>query len=441
MSSARLSSTGLPRRDFLRKLGAGAATAIGAGYGLSVWEWADPAAAASSARAGSLGSAANGRTLVVVEMGGGNDGLNMVVPHAQGAYRDLRPTLAVTDPIDLDGEIGLHPALAKLAKRFEHGNVAIVEGLGYDDPDLSHFGSFAIWWSAKGGAGGAGWLGAYLDQTVGFDDPLAAITIGPGPSPALRGSQSFATTIADNTGLQPRLPAWADDADALLDAWSGFAPAKLDNRYLVGQVQRAVGLTVQARTELAKALQDGESSGASSSASSGAGANRADAARRGQYNDTVLADSLTLAAQLVRSSATPRIIYVNGIGDFDTHQGEADRHPALMAQLDAGIDGLFTELGDAADQVALMTVSEFGRRPGENGGGTDHGTANAHFVIGPKVKGGRYGAPPSLTDLDETANLRHTTDFRRLYATALDWLGAESQPVLGDDFKPLNVFH
>ena len=163
-------------------------------------------------------------------------------------------------------------------------------------------------------------------------------------------------------------------------------------------------------------------------------------ARRAQYLDNTLADSLSLAAQLIQSDARPRVVYVNGFGDFDTHQGEAQRHPALMQQLDAGIDALFTGLGDAAGSVTLITVSEFGRRPAENGSGTDHGTANAHLVVGPKVAGGRYGEPPSLTALDATANLVHTVDFRRLYATALDWLGVEAAPVLGDDFKPFDVF-
>ncbi len=132
------------------------------------------------------------------------------------------------------------------------------------------------------------------------------------------------------------------------------------------------------------------------------------------------------------------MIYVSGIGDFDTHFGEAQRHPALMQQLDDGIDGFFTALGDHADDVVLATVSEFGRRPAENGDGTDHGTANAHFVVGPAVQGGRFGAPPSLTELDRTANLVHTTDFRSLYATLLDrWLGVDAGEVLGGDFERL----
>jgi len=427
-----MSTNDLPRRDFLRRLGVGAAAAVGAGYGLSVWEWPGQPAGAAMSSAGELRATPNGHTLVVVEMGGGNDGLNMVVPHAQGAYHDLRPTLGVTNAIDLDGEIGLHPALTKLAKRYQAGNVAIVEGLGYDQPDLSHFGSFAIWWSAKGGAGGSGWLGAYLDGTVGFDDPLAAIGIGPLPSPALRGAKSFATNIADSSGLQPQLPDWLDDSDALLRAWRGFAPASIDPTRLVGQVQRAVGLTVKARDDLAKALTGGATSKTPPASTA--------AARRAQYLDNSLADSLSLASQLIRSDARPRVVYVNGFGDFDTHQGEAQRHPALMQQLDAGIDALFTGLGDTAGSVTLITVSEFGRRPAENGSGTDHGTANAHLVVGPKVAGGRYGEPPSLTALDATANLVHTVDFRRLYATALDWLGVEAAPVLGEAFKPFDLF-
>src|SRR5687767_14109312 len=252
-----MSRSSLSRRDFLRTLGVGTATAVGAGYGLSVWEWGGSPAGAAVLSAGDLGDP-RGRTLVIVEMGGGNDGLNTVVPIADGRYRDLRPTLAVTDALDLDGEVGLHPKLANLAKRYRDGEVAIVHGLGYDDPDLSHFGSFGIWWSAKGGSGGGGWLGAYLDGTVGFDDPLAAIAIGPRRAPALLGRKSFATSIADTTGLQPRLPAWVDDADGLLDAWSDFEPAKVDTSTLVGQVQRAVALTGQARIDLEKSLDDAD---------------------------------------------------------------------------------------------------------------------------------------------------------------------------------------
>ncbi len=419
------------RRDFLQRLGFGSAAVVAGGYGLSVWDWDGPRAGASALGAGALGEGAKGRTLVVVEMAGGNDGLNTVVPLNASAYHDLRPTLAVTDPIALDADIGLHPNLAKLAQRYDRGQVAIIEGLGYPDPDLSHFGSIAIWWSARGGSGQSGWIGAYLDGTVGYDDPLAAIGIGPGPSPALLGQRSFATTIADSSGLQPRLPAWLDEPDDLLAAWGSVGLAKVDATTLVRQVQRAVGLTVKARADLDRSLtvrDDGPDD------AMGAASGRA-------YQDASVVDSLALAAELIRSPAKPRVIYVSGIGDFDEHFGEVQRHPDLMKQLDDGIDSFFTALGDHADGVALTTVSEFGRRPAENGGGTDHGTANAHFVVGPGVKGGRFGAPPSLTDLDRTGNLVHTTDFRSLYATLLDgWLGVDPDEVLGDHFATIPLF-
>jgi uncharacterized protein (DUF1501 family) len=136
------------------------------------------------------------------------------------------------------------------------------------------------------------------------------------------------------------------------------------------------------------------------------------------------------------------VIYVNGLGDYDTHQGEAERHPALMADLDAGIASFFTALEHAgeADRALVMTVSEFGRRPAENGSGTDHGTAAPHFLVGSRVTGGRYGAPPSLTQLDDHGNPVQTTDFRILYATALqEWLGIEAEPIVGRGFAPLPV--
>src|SRR5262249_14115833 len=144
-----------------------------------------------------LGVGRTDRTLVVVELAGGNDGLSMVVPYADPAYAALRPTLKITNPIALDSTIGLHPKLMTVADRYHKGQVAIVEGVGYPNPDLSHFASLATWWAGAPGGSGAGWLGRYLDGTVGFGDPLAAVGVGPVPSPALAGEASFATTIAD----------------------------------------------------------------------------------------------------------------------------------------------------------------------------------------------------------------------------------------------------
>jgi uncharacterized protein (DUF1501 family) len=416
----------LSRRTFLRRLGAGSVALAASGYALSTWEWAGPASAATP-RPGELASPAPGRTLVVIELAGGNDGLNTVVPHADPAYHSLRPTLGVTDPIDLDGQIGLHPKLPKLAARYKAGHVAIVEGVGYTPPNLSHFASLAVWWTADRPDAGIGWLGTYLDGTVGFDDPLAAIAVGSQPAPALLGQQSFATTITDATGLQPRLPAWVGTPDAVLASWAHLAPARIDPSQLVGQVERAVGLSATARDRLDAVLHP-STGGSSLAAKPNAAA----------YGQSTVADSLTLAAQLIRSPLAPRVVYITGVGDFDVHQGEAQRQPALLGALDDGIDGFFTALGDHANQVLVMTTSEFGRRPAENGSGTDHGTANAHFLIGPAVKGGRYGEPASLTKLDATNNVVPTLDFRSLYSTGLSWLGVQdTQTVLGGRYDPV----
>jgi len=438
MNDERISEAGMSRRRFLTGMGVATTAAVAGGYGLTVWQRDPTRSSGDALRAGELGDGA-GRTLVVVEMGGGNDGLNTVIPLNDGAYRDLRPTLGVAEPIDLDGRIGFHPSLTRLAERYRAGRVAAIEGIGYPEPDLSHFGSFDIWWSARGGSGTAGWLGRYLDGTVGFDDPLAAVGIGPSPAKALIGDESFATSIADATGLQPRAPAWIDDADDLMRAWSGFAPAHVDAADLLGRVTRAIGLTDEARRALGRELDpnDGSHDAEVEDEDAGSGAS----AGQGRYGDRSVVDSLALAARLVGSDVRPRVVYVSGIGDFDTHQGQAERHPVLLEQLDTGIEAFFDALPqDVADDVVLMTVSEFGRRPAENGSGTDHGTANAHLVVGPAVQGGRYGEAPSLTRLDRAGNLDHSVDFRSLYATALGWLGADSAPVLGDDFETLPVF-
>jgi uncharacterized protein (DUF1501 family) len=346
------------------------------------------------------------------------------------AYLSLRPTLGVRNAIPLDDTVGLAPELAKLATRYHDGHVAVVEGVGYPDPDLSHFASLAYWWSGTPGVSGTqGWLGRYLDATVGFDDPLAAVGVGPVPSPALLGARSFATTIADDTGLQPQLPSWVDGPDDLVAAWSRFAPAKVDAGTVMGGIQRAIDETATARRDLAGRLHaPTKSPDADADADSGYGQEQGASA------------ALALAAQLVLAEHAPRVIYVNGLGDYDTHQGEAARHPALMRDLDAGIDAFLStlETGGAGDRAVVMTVSEFGRRPAENGSGTDHGTAAPHFVIGASVKGGRYGAPPSLTELDDHGNLVSTTDFRALYATALQgWLGVEAEPLIGRGYDPL----
>ena len=417
------------RRKFLAGLGL-ASSVVAGGYALDTW--ARPLAAGAAANAPKV-THKLGHTVVFVELAGGNDGIGTVIPYADPNYRRLRPTLAIDNPIDLDGAVGFHPSLARLADRFRAGQVAIVEGIGYPKNDLSHFASLANWWSGTPGhASATGWLGRYLDRTVGFSDPLAGVVIGPGPSPALLGERSFATSISDAGGLQPDAPAWITSPATLAETWAKFAPRRADRSSLLGQVQAAVGLTSDARAELTRTL---------SAAPAGAANDNTSAAAA--YGDGTAVASLDLAARLVAAKEPPKVVYVTNLGDYDCQQGQAGRQQALLEDLDGGLERFFTsvEAAGVADKVIVVTLSEFGRRAQENGSGTDHGAASAHFIIGSKVKGGRYGQPTALGTLDARGNLPMAVDFRQVYATALEgWLGVDAEPILGPGFEPQEVF-
>ena len=404
------------RRQFVSGLGSAMLLVACSGRTISVFQPDTTLAGpGTAAQPGSLGPL-TGRVLVVVEMGGGNDGLNTVVPHGLDGYYDLRTNLRIEEPIDLDGEIGLHPELTFVASEYDAGRVAIVEGVGVPDPDLSHFVSMATWWTAKpDSSDGTGWLGRYLDGTVGYSQPLAGIAIGPGPSRALLGNASYAVGIRDETGLSPQLPGWVDTNDELMGMWEGFAPGGAQGE--TDPVRKAIGTAVDASKEPAKAL---------------AGTSTARTRR------PTLENEMLLAARLINSGVSPTVIYIHGFGDFDTHLDQRARHDNMMTQLNAGLAGFWNELENNADEVLVLTASEFGRRPRENGSGTDHGTAAAHMLIGPSVAGGRYGEAPSLSNLDTSGNLVHTTDFRSVYATVLDsWFEADADSVLGATYERL----
>lgn len=409
------------RRQFITGLGSAMVLVACSGRSVSMFR-PDPTSTivdtTSSVPLGSLGTPTD-RTLVVVEMGGGNDGLSMVVPHSSSTYYDLRRNLAVTDPIDLDGHVGLHPELRFVASEYEAGRVALIEGVGVPDPDLSHFVSMASWWTAKpDSSDGTGWLGRYLDGTVGYTAPLAGIAIGPGPSRALLGNASYAVAIRDETGLDPQLPSWIDSSDELVGMWAGFAPGGAENES--DRVRRAIGTAVEARKELALALD---------------GTSTARTRRASIYNE------MLLAARLINSGVGATIIYIHGFGDFDTHLDQSARHGDLMTQFDEALQAFWAEIGPGSERVAVLTASEFGRRPRENGSGTDHGTASAHILIGQPVRGGRYGETPSLDRLDRSGNLVHTVDYRSVYATVLDqWLEADANTILDGEYERLGIF-
>ena len=353
------------------------------------------------ARADAGGGPPAPRHLVLVELQGGNDGLNTVVPRRDPAYRRLRPTLALDADatLALDDRLGLHPALGPLARLWKRGDLAIVQGVGYPAPNRSHFRSIEIWETASD---------AEETRLDGWLAPLTAALPG-------RGADGIkAVALADDAGPL----AGTVDSSIVLEDMERFVrqARRLAERDLptrnptLAHVLAVERTTRQAALEFSRRLE-------ASLADAGAAPER--------VQGPPLVRRLDAVARLIAEDVGPQVWKV-GLGGFDTHVNQLGRHDKLMRELGAGIARFERVLEEAGrwNDVALVTYSEFGRRAGENaGGGTDHGTAAPHFVLGGAVRGGLHGAGADLDRLD-AGDLAHTTDFRSLYRTlATDWFG------------------
>ena len=346
--------------------------------------------------------------LVVVQMGGGNDGLNTVVPFADPVYLASRPLLALpgSETLKLDAKSGLHPSLSNFYRYLGSGQLAIVQSVGYPNPDLSHFRSDDIWESAvPDRVESTGWLGRALKQIYGED------------AEQLRG----ASFVGDVTAFHD-VPVMSDpgsfnyyqDDPALAGALrSLLTPAGPPNRAYVGHIGELavadVGAVKQALAQYTSAVTYPEGS--------------------------ALGAGLQQMVALIAADVGPRIFFT-GQGGYDTHSNQLGDQANLLADLDQSLDAFYRDLvAHGLDRrVVVMTYSEFGRRVEDNGsGGTDHGTANAMFVLGTPVRGGLYGRPPSLEDLDPDGNLKFTTDLRAVYASILaHWIDTDPKSVVGD---------
>lgn len=377
--------------------------------------------AAQTASRKSAASSSEG-ILVLITCYGGNDGLNTLVPADDAAYQSARPTLGYKpgEVLTLGDGLGLNPKLTGLHAQWQAGKLAVVRGVGYPDPTLSHFQSMDVWQTGSPDGLGSGWLGRWLDGVR--HDPLQAISLGATLPPELRGDKAAATAITGTTITLPGRP-------ATLAAWSACCAPGPDRSPLGAAVAQSGADLSSVRSSLASLLggtppaPHGGGSGGDRSASSSS-----------------LAGQMQVVAQLIAAGAPTRVYQVS-MASFDTHATEKASHERLLAELDAGITALLDGVAStprAADVVAV-TVSEFGRRPAENAsGGTDHGTAAPLFVAGHGVRGGFYGDEPSLTKLDANGNLVFTTDFRSVYATLLDHVvGVDPAGVLGGKFPQL----
>jgi uncharacterized protein (DUF1501 family) len=359
--------------------------------------------------------------LVVLEMTGGNDGLNTVIPYADDLYHKARPTLRQTKDVvlRLDDHVGLHSGMQQgFRPLWEQGQLAVVQGVGYPNPERSHFEAMDIWQSGDPKrATKTGWLGRATGDMKNSSGGVPTLNIGskglplalagtPGGTVSINDQHSFRLEIGGGKVVQQQA------RRKLLEDLATPA-AKTGEDDLASFVQRRQVQTLTAVETLRGLLE-----GPNAIPRQGGGLNQ----------------KLQLIAGLIARGFGTRIFYVS-LDGFDTHADQAPTHNNLLSDLANSISAFFRTLKTTGNdgRVRLMTFSEFGRRVKENGSkGTDHGAASCLFVVGPSVKGGVVGKHPSLADLDAD-DLKSHTDFRRVYATVLDgWLACDSKVVLGD---------
>jgi uncharacterized protein (DUF1501 family) len=364
--------------------------------------------------------------LVVLEMTGGNDGLNTVIPYADDLYHKARPTLRQTKDvvIRLDDHVGLNSGMVGFRPLWEKGQLAVVQGVGYPNPERSHFEAMDIWQSADTKGSRTGWLGRAAVESDNHSGGVPILHIGRNRQPlALAGAPGGgAVTVSDQNLFRLDLGggkvAQQKARRKLLEELA--APAvKTGEDDLASFVQRRQVQTLTA-VETLRELLEGPNA----------------VPRRGDG----LSQKLQLVAGLIEKGFGTRIFYVS-LDGFDTHANQGPTHANLLGDLANSINGFFQTLKTSGHdgRVRLMSFSEFGRRVPENSSrGTDHGAASCLFVAGPSVKGGVVGKHPSLADLDAD-DLKFHTDFRRVYATQLDgWLGCDSKAVLGAKWEHLS---
>jgi uncharacterized protein (DUF1501 family) len=401
------------RRDFLHRASLLALTPTVPGF------------LAQTARAAK--PAPDGRVLVVIQLDGGNDGINTVVPYADEGYAKYRKALRLPKErlLKIDDRVGLHPAMGAGAQLLESGRLALVQGVGYPNPSRSHFKSMAIWHSADVNLGRGevpdaesnanyGWLGRAFDGAPrSAASGPTSLFIGLQPPPAaLRGRRSVASALA---GLE----------DFTVDLGGRPTQTVADpgpGNDLAAFVRRST-LDAYAAADRMRQVLRADDTGAS-------------------YPNTGLATRLRLIARLLKMGYRARVFYTLQ-GGYDTHYAQLVTHSNLLAEFAGALRAFLEDLAHAklADRVTVLAFSEFGRRVAENGSaGTDHGTAAPVFLAGTRVRAGLVGTTPSLTDLQD-GDLKAGLDFRRVYATILEsWLGLSAKAALGGEFRPLPLF-
>jgi len=434
------------RRQFLRTSMLGAAASWTLPVFLEKTFFALDAMAADALT--QIATGKDGTVLVVLQMAGGNDGLNMVVPYADDIYYRSRPKLGL--PADkilkLDSYAGLNPKLTGLKSLFDEGHLSVVQGVGYPNPNRSHFRSTEIWQTASDADRNEseGWLGRYFDSCCAGADPTVGVAIGEDTPQAFAAKTPTGITFSQPEQFRWRpsekvegrmsveesffreLNGSAGDEEALLATSEGGS---------IGSIPGKSKTDLSTIDFLARTALDAQLSSDKILAITRKYKSKV------PYPEGRLGASLSLIARMIAGGLPTRVYYASQ-GGFDTHASQVHAHERLMGELNGALSAFATDLKQQGnfDRVLLITFSEFGRRVVENAnGGTDHGAAAPMFIVGGAVKPGLFGKYPSLSDLDY-GDLKFNTDFRSVYGTVLDkWLRAPSQVVLGRKFPALPI--
>ncbi len=385
-------------------------------------------------------STGGARALVVVQLTGGNDSMNCVVPYGNPAYYDHRVAVRIPeeDVLPIDDQFGFGPALAGFKRLYDRGCLALLYGIGYPDPDYSHFRSLDVWYSCDlAGDASSGWLGKAVRELDPLgENVLTAVNMGHGlpRALALEGVPVACVAGLDGSGFLTQLhgvPERQSSAELFGAMYDDERAADFETSIgrfgrdePIGSVLAYMGKTgldaIKGQQILRQAM-GGYKSGPC-------------------YPKNRLADSLRAVAQMLFAGIGTRVFYVE-YGGFDTHSNQLKVQGRLWEHVVSALGAFLDDLGEhgMAEDVAILLWSEFGRRAQDNGSGTDHGAGSTAFVLGGSIKGGAYGEYPSLRRSDLTlGNLRHTMDFRSVYSTILErWLAVDPHPVVGGSFEQL----
>lgn len=399
------------RRDLLR-LGM---------YGIGVSAAALPMPLFAQAAAALQNQKAGGKILVVLELSGGNDGLNTLIPYGDDAYYRLRPHIGIPrkEVRPIDDHFGFSRGMAGFERLYKSGKLAIVHGCGYENPSFSHFTSMAYWHTAAPNSGEQyGWVGRLADEMAPEAPPNFIVNIDTRQSLAVRSRRHVPVVFDDPNKFSQEI--FYDERAALPPANVDPAITNPSRRFLLETAQSAKQASALVREAWSK--------------------------YHSPVDYGVVGLDLPKVASLIEAGMPTRLYYTAYRNNaFDTHVFQNDTHRRLLTYASDAVAAFLQDLEriGCADDVVVMVFSEFGRRVPENVNlGTDHGAANLMFVAGKQVKGGQYGTIPSLTKLDAGDNLVFTTDFRRVYSTMIaGWLGLrDTHELLNGDFQPFDMF-